>query len=363
VKDQTALDPEAGRPAGRDEHSRGLRANGLGVRLFALFAVASLPAVAVAFGSSLLVVVLVLVIAATLSVLIADHFILRPTSRLVDATRRVIAGKLDVRIGPRYGEGELGELARSFDHIAARLEQRERRLEESQERLSALSRRLLAAQEDERRRIARELHDELGQLLTGAKLNLVSLQGGSARPHPGFDALDDTLDLVGRALNAVRELSTQLRPAVLDDAGLEEALHWLLDRVSHRAGFDGYLEAEPLGTDIAHETETTLFRFAQEALTNVARHAGASRVEITLRRHGSDIELTVQDDGAGFDAEAVHQKAIQGSSLGIIAMTERLTLAGGRLEIDSAPGRGTRMRAIVPVTRSAPEDWEEEAAC
>jgi signal transduction histidine kinase len=243
------------------------------------------------------------------------------------------------------------------------LGQRESEVKENQERLATLSRRLLAAQEDERRRIARELHDELGQLLTGAKLNLVSLQGGSARPHPGFDPLVDTLDLVGRAITAVRELSTELRPAVLDDAGLEEALHWLLDRVSHRAGFAGHLDAEPIGAEIAPEVETALFRFAQEALTNVTRHAGATTVAMSLRQRDGDIELVVQDDGVGFDAASVRDRALQGKSLGMIGMEERITLAGGRLEIDSAPGRGARLTAMVPLTGSVTEDWQDQKAC
>ncbi|HVR28667.1 MAG TPA: cache domain-containing protein [Thermoanaerobaculia bacterium] len=315
------------------------------------------------FQQSLLVLGLVLVIAAVVGRLVADRLVLRPASRILEATRHLEAGNLGVRLGPDYGAGELGDLARSFDGMVAAIDQRERQLEENQERLSAMSRRLLAAQEEERRRIARELHDELGQLLTGAKLNLVSLQGGSAHPPPGFDPLVDTIDLVGRALTSVRELSTELRPAVLDDAGLEEALHWLLVRVSTRAGFDGHLEAESMDADLAPEIETSLFRFAQEALTNVMRHAAATTVSMTLRQRGGQVELTLEDDGTGFDTEAAHGKAIAGSSLGIVGMQERITLAGGRLEIDSAPGRGTRLRAIVPTTADASQDWDEMKAC
>jgi two-component system sensor histidine kinase UhpB len=184
-------------------------------------------------------------------------------------------------------------------------------------------------------------------------------------PHPGFDPLDDTIDLVARAITTVRELSTELRPAILDDAGLEEALHWLLERTGNRAGFEGHLEAEPLGADLSAEVETTLFRFAQEALTNVTRHAAATTVAMTLRRRGSYVELVVQDDGSGFDTAVARRRAHEGKSLGIIGMEERITLSGGRLDIDSAPGRGARLRALVPVGGASgdAEVWDEEEAC
>ena len=314
------------------------------------------------FRDSLLMLGLVLLVVLAMGWLVAERLVLRPTSKIIEATRHMAAGNLGVRIGPEYSAGELGELARSFDGMAQALDQRKTEIDDSQERLASMSRRLLAAQEDERRRIARELHDELGQLLTGAKLNLVSLQGGLALPQSGFDPLDDTLDLVGRALTTVRELSTELRPAVLDDAGLEEALQWLLDRVSHRAGFEGRYRSEPLGTGVPPEVETTLFRFAQEALTNVARHAHANNVEITLRRQGSMLYLVVRDDGVGFFVGDARERSLKGGSLGLVGMEERITLAGGDLEIESAPGRGTTLRVRMPFGAPLDVAWEAEAA-
>jgi signal transduction histidine kinase len=271
------------------------------------------------------------------------------------------AGDLGVRIGPDYPAGELGELARAFDGMAEALDQRKRELDDNQERLAAMSRRLIAAQEDERRRIAHELHDELGQLLTGAKLNLVSLQGGLALPHDGFDPLDDTIDLVGRALTTVRELSTALRPTVLDEAGLAEALRWLLDRVALRAGFEGHFASDTIGA-LPPVVETVLFRFAQEALTNITRHAAARQVWVTLERRGSTLQLVVRDDGVGFHADAARARSRHGESLGLIGMEERIALVGGRFEIDSMPGRGTTLRAVIPVGGRLEEDWETLAA-
>jgi signal transduction histidine kinase len=314
-------------------------------RLAAIFLVAALSALALlfwttlsipepelegSFRDSLLALGVVLIIVLAIAWLAAERLVLRPASRILDG-------------------------------MAEALDQRKYELDDNQERLAAMSRRLIAAQEDERRRIARELHDELGQLLTGAKLNLVSLQGGMALPQDGFDPLDDTLDLVGRALATVRELSTELRPAILDEAGLAEALHWLLDRVALRAAFEARFDSEPVGA-LPTEVETTLFRFAQEALTNVMRHAAASHVSITLERRGSILHLTVRDDGVGFYADAARARSLHGGSLGLIGMEERITLAGGHLEIDSLPGRGTTLHATVPVGGKIEEDWEKAAA-
>ncbi len=306
---------------------------------------------------------LVLTIVLAMGWLIAERLVLRPASKILEATRHMAAGNLGVRIGPDYDNGELGELARSFDGMAEALDQRKHELEDNQERLAAMSRRLLAAQEDERRRIARELHDELGQLLTGAKLNLVSLQGGLAVPHPDFDPLDDTLDLVGRALTTVRELSTELRPAILDEPGLDEALHWLLDRVSHRAGFEvDVRQRDRSGSRCRPRIETTVFRFVQEALTNVARHAAASNVSGPRSgSRGATLEARrCVTTASGFYADAARARSHQGGSLGLIGMEERITLAGGRLEIDRRRAAGRRSTRRCPISgKTEGQDWEK----
>lgn len=227
----------------------------------------------------------------------------------------------------------------------------EEHLRDSAERLEALSRRLLAAQETERRHVARELHDEIGQSLTALKLNLQTLAEDAGAPRRAL--LEDSLALTDRTLQQTRDLSLDLRPAVLDDLGLVPALRWYLDRQGRRAGYSTELTASDLGGDIPAEIATTCFRVAQEALTNVARHAHATHVAMQLVRRADCLELLVRDTGQGFDPEHVLAKAERGGSLGLVGMRERAALVGGTLYIDSEPGRGTSIRLVVPLAATA----------
>jgi signal transduction histidine kinase len=208
----------------------------------------------------------------------------------------------------------------------------------ARERLASLSRRLLSVQEEERRRLAIELHDELGQILTAVKINLGSTPA----------QLDDALETVDRAMQTVRDLALDLRPAMLDDLGLAAALRWYADRFAQQARVQTHLaigEVPHLDSSIA----TACFRVAQEALTNVLRHAGAANVSIELTRAPAELTLSVRDDGAGFDVASARERAARGASLGLIGMEERASLAGGSLEIRSAPGQGTDVRARFPL--------------
>ncbi|HXF67690.1 MAG TPA: ATP-binding protein [Burkholderiales bacterium] len=224
----------------------------------------------------------------------------------------------------------------------------EQALREAHGRLRALSSRMMRIQENERRTIARELHDEIGQALTAVKISLQSLlleagSAGSAR------RIEEGLRIVDRALEQVRSLSLDLRPSQLDDLGLTAALRWYLDRQSRLAGFEVRFGADPLPGRLHPEIETTCFRIAQEALTNVLRHAGARRVSVELRRRDAELELAVEDDGRGFDVAAARWRAARGASLGLASMEERAALAGGRLELASAPGEGTKVRVRLPL--------------
>lgn len=215
-----------------------------------------------------------------------------------------------------------------------------------------LSRRLLAVQEEERRAVARELHDEVGQTLTATKLALTRLArtlGPERR-----DAVRDLELGLDRVLAIVRNLSRELRPSVLDDFGLVPALRRLLDRAAE----DG-----ALGVDLAHdpepfprlpgEIETVAYRVVQEALTNALRHAGAGRFEVRLRLRPGELALRAEDDGRGFDPEAVRRRALEGGSFGVLGMEERVRLAGGRFRLASRPGGGTLVEALLPVPPDA----------
>jgi PAS domain S-box-containing protein len=227
----------------------------------------------------------------------------------------------------------------------------EKKLQDYNSRLKALSHRILETQETERRRLARELHDEIGQVLTTVGLRLHQLKtacGASAE-----SMLNDDIAVVNRAIEEVRELSLNLRPPMLDVLGLEAALRWHAQNLSQRSGLDvrlvGHLDVPRLEADL----EIACFRVVQEATTNVLRHAQASRILIELQEEDTEFSVIIQDDGVGFDVAAMQKRAGCGGSFGILAMHERIDLLGGRLEIESAPGRGTRVCARFPLNITA----------
>ncbi len=227
-------------------------------------------------------------------------------------------------------------------------------LRASRERLQVLSRQLLNAQEAERRHIARELHDQIGQSLTAMKLNLKALQP-TARETSAHTILHETIAIVDQTLEQVRNLSLDLRPSMLDDLGLAAALRWYLDRQARRAGFAVQFTAESRDSGVSKEIETTCFRVAQEIVTNIARHAHARHVRMELRQLDTELELFVQDDGVGFDLAEVRERTTRGTSLGLLGMQERVLIAGGRLDLQSAPSRGTEVRVRFPLRPAAPD--------
>ena len=216
------------------------------------------------------------------------------------------------------------------------------------ERLQILSRRLIRAQEDERRHIARELHDEVGQALTALKVYLQRARKGPVGPSAEH-CLDECVGLIDRTLGQVRALSLGLRPSMLDDLGLVAALRSLVNGLAQRTGLDARIEVQSGLGRANPDVETACYRVAQEALTNVVRHASAGRVVVELGARGTDLRLVVTDDGTGFDVGDAADRAARGSSLGVLGMRERAELVGGGIEIDSRPGRGTIVSAHFPV--------------
>jgi PAS domain S-box-containing protein len=206
------------------------------------------------------------------------------------------------------------------------------------ERLETLSRRLLAVQEEERRRVAIELHDELGQILTAVKINLESIP-----TQVGY-----AVESVERAMQTTRDLALDLRPAMLDDLGLAAALRWYADRFAKQTQIEMHLAIEEIA-GLPPALATAAFRVAQEALTNVARHASARNVWLEVRWTPPGLELAVRDDGVGFDVDGARDRAMQGASLGLLGMEERVALSGGTFDIRSAAGSGTEVRANLPM--------------
>jgi signal transduction histidine kinase len=225
--------------------------------------------------------------------------------------------------------------------IAREHRRRQSALQQSEERLQALSRQLVTALEEERRQLARELHDELGQLLTLLQLSL--LAGENEGTAGG--SIAEARRSADEALARVRELSLDLRPSVLDDLGVEAAVRWFAGRIETRAGIRVDLEVNGAPRRLREEVETAAFRLVQECLTNVTRHARVPHARVRLAFGAEALEVEVLDEGAGFDYGTVKAKRL---STGLSAMEERVRLVGGLLRIRTEPGCGTRVTAALP---------------
>jgi PAS domain S-box-containing protein len=220
----------------------------------------------------------------------------------------------------------------------------------AQDALQMFSRQLIEAQEDERRRIARELHDQIGQVLTAVKMGLHSVQqvcnSSEARSN-----VKDNMEAVDEALRLVRDLSVDLRPPVLDDLGLVTALRWYIDRYARRTGLhvELMIDLPDEGERFLRELETASFRIAQEALTNIVRHANATEIVVQLAKDKNELLLSIKDNGVGFDLDRLRKRAPRAATLGLVSMQERAHAAGGTVEIESEISKGTEVIFRLPL--------------
>ncbi len=268
----------------------------------------------------------------------------RPILTLVDATKKVALGDYSPRVA-RWANDEIGDLAVSFNQMATELG----RLDEIRQEQEQLRRQLLegviTAQEDERRRIARELHDSTSQSLTSLIIGLKNLEECCENPDilPQFEQLRVE---TGRTLDEVHALALQLRPAVLDDLGLEAALERLVSewRLRYNVSADVlvHLREERLPGDV----ETTLYRIVQEALTNIGKHAHANSVSVLVERKDRDVVAVIEDDGIGFDMNSSFDKG----HLGLLGMRERAELLSGNLILESKGREGTSIFVTIPIS-------------
>ena len=209
-----------------------------------------------------------------------------------------------------------------------------------------LIRLLVATQEDERRRVARELHDSVGQLLSALLLAVQGVRGAGPLSPPVQERLDVVQRVADELGRAAHDLAVRLRPTALDDLGLKVALQAFIAEWSGRTGVDAHFQSiGPDTTRFAPEIETALYRVVQEALTNITKHAAARLISVVLERNREDIQVIIEDDGVGFDPA----RALSSGRLGLIGMRERVTLVGGSFQIEAAPGAGALIRVRVPI--------------
>ena len=239
----------------------------------------------------------------------------------------------------KKSEHHYGELLKQSDHL--------------QNQLRQLSRQILLAQEEERREISRELHDVIAQTLTGMNVRLAALAKEAAVNTKGLDRnIARTQRLVEKSVDIVHQFARELRPAVLDDLGLIPALHSFVKIFSKRTRILVHLKAFAEVEQLPLAKRTVLFRVAQEALTNVARHAQASRVEVNIQKLPEGICMKIKDDGKSFEVDRVlHAKG--GKRLGLLGMRERLEMVGGHFGVESVQGKGTTVIAQIPLSKSA----------
>jgi two-component system sensor histidine kinase UhpB len=265
----------------------------------------------------------------------------RPLASLEQAALSFMSGDRMVRAGRNtYTDPQLAHLAETFN---ATLDE----LARDREELRSLATQVIRAQEDERKRISRELHDDTAQILFAQVLRLTTLKTSA---DPSVQHMASMLEeMTVEALEGVRRLALELRPPALDDLGLLAALGDLAQRFSEQAGIPiDYLARGPKGR-LPSEIELVLYRVAQEALTNVAKHAKADRVSLDLDRSDEDVTISIRDDGQGFEMDVATVRDDSGLGLGLFGMAERVELVGGSFRLWSEPNAGTEVFAYIPL--------------
>jgi PAS domain S-box-containing protein len=236
-------------------------------------------------------------------------------------------------------------LQRARNELESKVTERTRELSEANDKLRALSARLLNAQEEERRNISRELHDDLGQILTSINLDL---QRSIKAPNAGkrLELLRQILSKNDEARSRIRQISSLLRPGLLDDIGICEAIESYVSQFVSRTSIAVDLSVKCSSSDIPAEATTTIYRIVQEALNNIAKHANANKVSITLGIEAEQIQLQIQDDGIGFDLSQVRTE----HTLGLSGMRERARLLGGKFKLHTSPDEGTFIGVTLPAS-------------
>ena len=264
----------------------------------------------------------------------------RPMDDVSDAMKAIRAGHRGIRVPEVTDDPQIEELSKSLNSMLNSMEKQRKKAAAS----------VIKAQEEERKRIARELHDETSQSLTGLVIGIRMVQEIVPESMPDLaERLENINDLAHSTLNEVHTMAVRLRPSVLDDLGLAAALRSYAKEFSENTGILVDMQLLGMSQRLLPELETVLYRVVQEALTNVARHSTATQCVVTLRRKDNLIKGSIQDNGSGFDYQRVMMSDEKGRGLGLHGMKERIELVGGSLEFDSRPNEGTTIFIEVPL--------------
>jgi len=282
--------------------------------------------------------------------LLLTHLLTQPIHRLVETVNRIRRGQFEAR-SPVFSDDEIGRLAVAFNQMSESLERYRREVEEKERARVSLIERIVYAQEEERKTISRELHDQLGQSLLALLLEVDRLCQDGRAPQ---DACENLRAKIRSLIEEVRRLAWGMRPSILDDYGLDYALARHTEEIAERFGLPidyQYSRLPGLGR-LPGRVEVALYRIAQEAIMNVVRHARANRASAVVLQRRSEVTLLVEDDGRGFDPAAVRGNGAE--CLGLTGMQERAALLGGSCAVESAPGHGTTVRVRIPIAEQTP---------
>lgn len=311
-----------------------------------------------------LIVACVSVVVACLIIYMMVHNITTPLNRLTVSVKTLETRKPGTLIPkvPVETHDEIGKLAKAINHMSATLQRREEALTTSEKRLRLLSTRLISAQEDERKRVAMELHDGLGQTLALLKHQVRSIGKNTYNDSDGLKRdSDETIHAIDEVIESVRRISKDLSPSILEDLGLSAALRWLLENFEIQHSLLVTSEINDIDDLFSKDAQINIFRLFQEALTNIDRHADAGSVSVLVKRRPNSLTFTIIDDGNGFDVPRAMAREDAGLGMGLTAMGERAHMLGANLDIQSQEGEGTTIELQVTNHNNEEKQWTHTA--
>jgi len=271
----------------------------------------------------------------------------KPLNKLTEGVKALGRGAHIENI-PVYTEDEIGKLASAFNDMSQSLKMREEALRDSEQRLRSLSSQLIKAQEKERSRLSKELHDELGQALALLKHRVRYVQRELSEAYPSLSIdCEQTGQYIDQIIETVRRLSKELSPSILQDLGLSSALRWLIKNFAKQYSLETSFEIDDIDHLFSEEAQTNLYRISQEALTNIIKHAEASHVSFVVKKNDKSVSMVIEDDGKGLDLHNIRTSHTTERGLGLDTMEERARMLGALLEIQGRPGEGTRIALTI----------------